>query len=259
MRIKIIYLILTAAILTHAGAAMAQQDDFGKSDDFTADLAFDAPYALQPRQTYDFEFTLSNTSESGDVDNSICQLEMFVPEPDYDIDENYIYAPEALHGGVWTTEMLAFHDNYGDIYEGVRWEYVAEKESRSLGDISEGESLGGFGFRATTDQDASDGFDWAVWSDDGTLFIDVSCVIPENCDETDDDFDDDTASPDDDADDDIDDDLNDDLNDDSDDNANDDANDDIGSDDNDDEWPTADDDGEDTDDDSDSTSVSCGC
>ncbi len=139
-----------------------------------------------------------------------------MPDPGYNVDVDYVSSPDAIHDGEWTNTMIEHETEEGEVYMGIRWQYsgyvtsedygdIREEDAKYFakagaddGDIAEGERLGGFAFRATTttetDPDKIDGFDWAVWADDGTLFIGESCVIAENCEEvdTDDDVDDDT-------------------------------------------------------------------
>ena len=204
----------------------ADDDADDDSSEFTAELVFDAPTALEPDETYDFEFTVSNTTSASDLQRWINKLEMFMPDPGYSVDEDYVTSPDAIHDGEWTSTMIE-HEEGDDVYVGIRWQYsgyvtsedygdIREEDAKMYakageddGDIAEGESLGGFTFRATTttetDPSKYDGFDWAVWADDGTLYIGKTCVVPENCVEADDDADDDTEDNDDDGGDDDDD------------------------------------------------------
>ncbi len=201
---------------TGADDDLADDDTSGDddSDEFTAELNFDLPNALEPDSTYDFEFTVKNTTSPSDMQRWVNKLEMFMPDPGYSVDEDYVSSPDAMHDGEWTSTMIEHEDNDG-VYMGIRWQYsgyvtsedyedIREEDAKFFakageddGDIAEGESLGGFTFRATTttESDVSklDGFDWAVWADDGTLYIGKSCVVAENCEgDADDDTDDDT-------------------------------------------------------------------
>jgi hypothetical protein len=182
------------------------------SDEFSAAVDFDAPLVLEADETYDFEFTVKNTTSPGEMQRWINKLEMFMPDPEYAVDEDYVSSPDAIHDGDWTNTMIEHETEEGDVYMGIRWQYsgyvtsedygdIREEDAKYFakageddGDIAEGEGLGGFAFRATTDPGGTDGFDWAVWADDGTLFIGESCVVVENCEEVadDDDVDDDT-------------------------------------------------------------------
>jgi len=177
-------------------------DDDTTGDEFTAKLSFDSPNILESLATYDFEFTIENTTIRGVNPHWITQLEMYMPGQEYVINYGRVLSPEAIHDGVWEAEQIN-----DDGYPGIRWMYSGLTTSADYGDvrdppdyiggdIPERASLGGFGFEATTDVVANDGFPWAVWSADGLFYMGKTCVVAENClvdDDADDDiFDDDS-------------------------------------------------------------------
>ncbi|MCL4233013.1 MAG: hypothetical protein KJ042_00680 [Deltaproteobacteria bacterium] len=188
-------------------------DDTG--GDFSATLDFTNPVLLTGAQIYDFEFIVANTTTPGPIQRWINSVDLYMPSEAYVIDA--AHTPDALHWGTWAYELLP--GDLGDV--GIRWAFTSGGSSAAYGDIREGESLE-FAFRATTDAEASDGFDYRIAADSGEYVSGTACVV-EGCDETDDDADDDAdddlhPGDDDIADDDADDDAADDDDDDDDDN-----------------------------------------
>lgn len=152
-----------------AAPARAQDDDDGDAG-FYGRFTITAPALLSADTLYDFEFSVENASAVGDGAHWVYLVEVFMPSADYDVDED-VYVPDALHGGEWSAEIVE------DIHPetGIQWQHTTATTSASWGDIREGEFLE-FGFRARTDEEGTDGFDWRLVSgsgefDTGTAFI----------------------------------------------------------------------------------------
>ncbi|MCC6160393.1 MAG: hypothetical protein IT350_20240 [Deltaproteobacteria bacterium] len=174
----------------------AADDD--AADEFAADVFFTAPDALEPDTTYDFAFEVHNNTVAGDTQRWILQVDMFMPSANYAVNTDDLSAPDALHDGEWTAEA----DETPDGVPGIRWIYNGLTTSESYGDIREGEYLS-FAFSASSDGDATDGFDWRVVADSGDELSGVAYINEADDDDTDDDSgDDDAADGDDDDDDD---------------------------------------------------------
>jgi Galactose oxidase, central domain len=209
-------------------------DDDDDSGGFMAGLDFDFPITLAPQQTYDFEFTVKNTTAMSDLRRWVQQIELFMPNPEYIISGGDVASPDALHDGEWISSLVHGENHYGSVLPGIRWRYrgylttgyfkeAKEAEAKSyaqshnqkdddvdddteddddpgeeVGDIDEGEQLSGFAFRATTDPTGGDGFGWAIWGDDGSLVTGTACITPNCLDEDEPDVDDDDDDDDDD-------------------------------------------------------------
>ncbi len=215
-KLSIIVLVM-AMVPAMSSLVFAQDDDYG---DFDAAGDFLYPNALSANETYDFNFLVENTSDTINQSNNwICEVDIFMPSDDYELDEDFIADPDALHSGEWVGEI----DYDADNSAAITWMHSGLNASSSMVcDIHEGEGLE-FAFRATTDTGPRDGFEWRALSAGGD-WVTGTAYVGAGADDDDDNADDDA---------DIDDDT--------------------------DEWPTAADDDEDADDDSDSTSFSCGC
>ena len=162
-------------------------DDAG--DDFSATLDFNNPVLLTGARLYDFEFIVANTTTPGPIQRWINGVDLYMPSDAYAIDA--VHAPDALHWGSWAHELLP--GDAGDI--GIRWSFTSGGSSAAYGDIREGESLE-FAFAATTDVEASDGFDYRIVADSGEYISGTACIVA-GCDEADDDAADDDAHDDD--------------------------------------------------------------
>ncbi len=224
MGIFIRILSVFVVIFALAPIAFAQDDD---ADSFDGTVGFEAPSALEPATEFEFGFVVHNSSSSVDDDlNWICAVDLFLPSPNYILPLDGISDPDSLHGGGWAHDIDFDDDNRIMIM----WMHAGLRASTASGcDIREGESLE-FAFKAVTDENATDGFDWRLFAAGGASRMGTSYIGSGDDDDDDvnDDVDDDTA-----------------LNDDTDD---------------DDEWPTADDDSSVSGDESDDSSgASCGC
>ncbi len=154
----------------------ATTDDDAADDDstgggFSGTLDFASPDALAPNTEFNFEFRVENTTSAEvEGDHWIYLVEIYMPSPEYAINGN-LMAPDAIHGGEWTAELLE------DVTDspGIRWMHSNVVTSAAYGDIREGEYLD-FAFNATTDAEGSDGFDFRLvtQNDDfvtGTAYI----------------------------------------------------------------------------------------
>jgi hypothetical protein len=102
----------------------------------------------------------NTTSTSADGQHWIYLVEMFMPNPDYVISQD-VAVPDAIHGGgEWQADI--FNNDAGEV--GISWEFVTSTTSTGFGDIQEGDFLD-FSFVATTDEAATDGFDWKLTTD----------------------------------------------------------------------------------------------
>ncbi|MBZ0271029.1 hypothetical protein K8I61_03265 [bacterium] len=213
-------IMLLAMLLLATSVAFAQDDDTAADDDtamdddtaadddmddddtdvdaFTAEVDFSNPTALEADTSYAFAFTVSNTSVAGDLRRWINDVGMLLPSSDYVLDTGELDAPDALHPEFGSWEVETYSDQG---LPGIRWMFTGVVTSESYGDIREQESLD-FGFTAQTDADATDGFYWALMTDQSE-FVDGIAFINDADDDTDDD--DDTDGIDDDFDDDTDD------------------------------------------------------
>lgn len=200
--------LMVALVFAMALPAMAQDDDTALTDDTAADDAtddddgegfsgtveFNSPEALTPSTQFEFNFVVTNTtSADAEGENWINMVEMFMPAVGYVVDAD-IAAPEALYsGGEWEAELAT--DSTDTQY--ITWMFVTPGSSASYGDIREGDYLD-FSFTATTDEAATDGFNWRLETsnsqyDTGTAYVGNG--------PTDDTTDDDAGSDDDDDDD----------------------------------------------------------
>ena len=169
----------------------ADDDDVGE---FEATVEFSSPEALEAAGDYEFTFRVTNTTTPGEMQRWIWDVEMYMPNSGYELDEAGLAAPNPLHGGEWEVDPL---DDEGTA--GIRWQYTGVATSEAYGDIREGEHLD-FSFNATTD-DGEDGFPWRLLADTGEQLQGTAWVGEETEPEPDDDSADDDVSGDDDDDD----------------------------------------------------------
>ena len=221
MGIFIRILSVFVVIFALAPTAFAQDDD---ADSFDGAVGFEAPFALEPATEFEFGFVVENTSSSVNDDlNWICAVDMFLPSPNYILPLDGVSDPDSLHGGGWAHD-IDFDSNNRIM---IMWMHAGLQASTASGcDIREGESIE-FAFKAVTDENATDGFDWRLFAAGGASRMGTSYIGGgDDDDDVNDDADDDAAS-------------------------NDDADDD--------EWPSVDDDSDSGDESDDSSGASCGC
>jgi hypothetical protein len=219
MGISIRILSVFVVIIALAPTAFAQDDD---ADSFDGAVGFEAPFALEPATEFEFGFVVHNSSSSVNDDlNWICAVDMFLPSADYILPLDGVSDPDSLHGGGWAHD-IDFDSNNRIV---IMWMHAGLQASTASGcDIRESESIE-FAFKAVTDENATDGFDWRLFAAGGASRMGTA-YIGGGDDDVNDDADDDTAS-------------------------NDDADDD--------EWPSVDDDSDSGDESDDSSGASCGC
>ncbi|MCB1153153.1 hypothetical protein KDL45_05845 [bacterium] len=158
-------------------------DDDDNGSDFDAALEFNAPTALDPDFSYQFTFSVTNNSApSASERNWIYLVEVFMPSLDYKISSG-IFEPESSHGGAW--DAMSLEDESG--VPGIQWIHTAmTSTSGAIGDIEEGDFLT-FSFEATTDSQATDGFEWRLLSDNDDSVVTGTSYIGEGDDDDDDD------------------------------------------------------------------------
>ncbi len=154
---------------------------------FEAEVAFSNPVELLPSTPYEFEFTVANTTSLGAVPQWIDGVDFFMPSEDYQLNTTDLFAPDALHLGEWSVEPIM----EGADAVGIRWEFTTGVTSLAHGDIKEGEYQE-FAFRATTDEDTTDGFDYKVTADSGEYASGTAYIVEPSDDDT---GDDDTSEP----------------------------------------------------------------
>ena len=194
-------LLIAVAVCFFAVPSVMAQDAFHLEG--TADGEF--PVTLAPETAYTFAFDVFNDAGG---DEAIKYVAITLPTTAYTM-------------GTYAEETDGFNDGYTwfasyDVDSAaISWEAVGTPSSVETGDIGEGEMLT-FAFMATTDVDATDGFDWLLTGDAGTAVAgsltfgeetdDDTTVDDDATDDDDDDVvpddDDDTAGDDDDDDDD---------------------------------------------------------
>ncbi|MBZ0271209.1 hypothetical protein K8I61_04180 [bacterium] len=146
-------------------------DDTGDDDgEFGASLGFTSPtQKLSPMTTYDFDFTVANTSTTH-ASHWINQVEIFMPTEDYAIDPANVSSPDSLHGGgMWQAAIAKANEPH------IRWDFLDGPTLSPVGDIRETESLD-FSFRARTDPQGTDGFDYRIAADSGQFVADTAFV-----------------------------------------------------------------------------------
>ncbi|MBZ0271210.1 hypothetical protein K8I61_04185 [bacterium] len=150
-------------------------DDDASDDDtdvgeFAASLEITFPSTiLTPMTTYDFDFTVANTSTTH-ASHWINQVEIFMPTEDYAIDPANVASPDSLHGGgMWQAAIAKANEPH------IRWDFLDGPTLSDVGDIREGESLD-FSFRARTDPQGTDGFDYRIAADSGQFVADTAFV-----------------------------------------------------------------------------------
>jgi hypothetical protein len=202
------FLIVTVAFLVAFGGYAYSQDDTAATDDtattddatddvadddasvtFSATVEFVSPVELLAETEYDFQFTVTNTTTVSAYQNWISIVDLYMPTEAYEINVDELMAPDALHAGSWTVKTLP----EGQTPTGLRWEFSSGVSSLAYGDIRESENLD-FAFRAKTDADASDGFDYKITADSGQYVNGTAYIGGEPGDDTDAD---DTAADDD--------------------------------------------------------------
>jgi hypothetical protein len=175
--------------------AMAPATAFAQDDDtdavFGGDVNFISPMVLVGGAEYEFAFQVKNTTTLSETHRWIDTVEMTMPSPEYFIYENEIVAPDALHEGSWEYGTQENDDGTW----GIVWLYFGAVSSEGWGDIEEGDSLE-FGFKATVDAAATDGFPWRLVADTDENFTGIA-YIGGGDDASDDDQDDDNAGDDD--------------------------------------------------------------
>jgi len=173
--------------------AADDDDDTGGEDGFFAStVEFTEPTALTPSEQLLFTFTVTNNAVAGEAKGDwINQVDLTMPSQDYVVDEESLTAPDPLH----TADVEKWEVSFDPTTVTITWQTLAAATSMNYGDIREGEWLA-FEFTATTDAEATDGFDWALYSDEGNIVTGTAWI------EVPDDDDDDTDVGDDDDDDD---------------------------------------------------------
>ena len=185
MRKKFMLSLVFCFWIATAGLALAQ---FSASD-----VEFTDPAALNPSQEFDFSFLVTNAATSGDASAEwIMQVELSMPSDGYVVNSSALTAPAPLH----PTEISEWEVNFLSSTNTITWSTVA-MGTTATGDIREQESLA-FDFTATTDAEATDGFDWELTGDGGTIVSGTAYIGDEPGDDDDDDDDDDTFNDDDD-------------------------------------------------------------
>ncbi|MCZ7583730.1 MAG: hypothetical protein M5R36_10560 [Deltaproteobacteria bacterium] len=176
-------------------------DDDATGDGFSGTVEFDSPAALEANMSYEFNFRVTNTTDANaEGRHWIYLVEMFMPNADYAISQD-LSSPDALHpgSGEWSAEP---QEDQVTGQKGIRWQFTSTMTSAAYGDIEEGDFLD-FSFVATTDDLATDGFDWFLWADSGEFDEGTAFVGGEGEDDdtgADDDLDDDGGDDDDDDD-----------------------------------------------------------
>jgi len=176
-------------------------DDDTTDDDDSADLFtldFDAPEALEPDTTYNFEFTVfNNTVQDTSVDKGewIKRVDLSMPSENYVVDDTNLDSPDPLHGSASEGEYQI--DHWGVEFDAdtatITWQAFGVVTSAEYGDIREQELLT-FAFTADTDASATDGFAWTLYGDLDTEVTGVA-FIGEQTDDDDDTSDDDSDLP----------------------------------------------------------------
>jgi hypothetical protein len=236
LRFKFIFLVV-AILALGMGTSFAQVDDDDDDtvqDFFDSTVEFITPTSLESDTEYLFTILVTNyATPVVPKADWINQVDLTMPSLGYAIDPAEIRVPTPLHGPPGPDAIDRWEESLNPSTMTITWQAFAAVSSAHIGDIREGESLE-FEFVATTDSVPTDGFDWALYSDEGPVVFGTAYV--EAGDDDDDDDDDNNTTGDDDDDD--------------------------NDDDNDDTSPPADDD-DDTDtaddDDDDSSSSGCGC
>jgi hypothetical protein len=180
---------------------MGDDDDATGDDFFSSTVVFTEPAVLDPEAELLFEINVTNNAQVGaDKGDWVNQVDLTMPSTAYLVDEETLAGPAPLHGATGDdTEIDKWEASFDPTTATITWATLTVVSSANYGDIREGESLA-FEFTATTDADASDGFDWVLYSDEGPIVTGTAYVEAQGDDDTGDD--DDTAGDDDDDDDD---------------------------------------------------------
>ena len=210
---NLLFLILVLGLVFVVPSAVLAQDDDDASDDdatgdddadegfFASSVMFTEPAALEPNAELFFQISVTNAAvaDTGKGD-WINQVDLTMPSQDYVVDEAILTAPDPLHGATGDdTEIDKWVVSFDPTTVTITWAVMAAVSSANYGDIREGDTLA-FEFTATTDADATDGFDWVLYSDEGNIVTGTAYVEDQDDDDDDDDDDDNNDDNDDDDD-----------------------------------------------------------
>lgn len=182
----IVLIVAVATLFAFSSPALAENETFDDSK-----VEFLDPTSLDALTTYDFQMLVYNnalpTREKGDWIN---QVDLTLPSTAYNTTHGDISIPEPLHYDVISYWEVAFAPSTGMI----SWQAVGVVSSATFGDIREGEYLM-FEFRATTDDQATDGFEWVLYSDMGNMVTGTTYIMGGDDDDNDNNNDDDDDRP----------------------------------------------------------------
>jgi hypothetical protein len=146
-------------------------DDFSPDDDSLDPFSLTAtangespPVELQANTKYTFAFEVFNIDGGTE---SIKELEIALPSPEYALDGGTLTPPAAIHPqrGAWS---VAYVSEIATIF----WVFKGANSAMDLGDIEQGEELT-FPFTAFTDPADTDGFVWTLTGDVSTVVSSV--------------------------------------------------------------------------------------
>ena len=192
---RILVFLVTVTVVLFAPFIVFSAGNFGDSQ-----VKMDSPANIEPNTTYDFSFTVSNNDTEPDGE-WIYKVSMTMPIQNYNVDQSNIQVPDPIHPDVIDYWEADFNPNNSTI----TWQTTTTVTAVFLGDIRETEQLS-FTFRATTDNNPTDGFFYRLSGDKGgvtggMIWLDTQDPDDDDDDSTnDDDFLDDDDSDDDDDD-----------------------------------------------------------
>lgn len=209
-----LFLLVLGLIFSFSSVSLAQVDDDDSGEFNDSMVEFITPDALLPSQEFEFSLSVSYGGGAKKAMKSewINQVDMTLPSSDYSVNTGNLEAPDPIHGTGDPYEIDRWEVNFDPGSSSLSWQCFSVVTSESYGDIREGDSQI-FSFAATTDTEATDGFTWTLYGDEGSMLSDVIYIGQGDDDDTtdddtvdddddDNDTDDDDKAADDDADDD---------------------------------------------------------
>ncbi|HPQ71297.1 MAG TPA: hypothetical protein PKW95_19375 [bacterium] len=171
--------LILSFVFVLSGLAFAQEDDDAADDDdddaadddddATFDdstVEFTSPSALEANTPYEFQFQVFNAAAAAsDKGEWIKQVDMVLPDG-YLVDDTNLEGPACLHpgdycDGSWDVQFDATSAT-------ITWQSFGIVTTEEYGDIRE-QDVQTFTFNATTDEGPTDGFNWILTGDEGSV------------------------------------------------------------------------------------------